>query len=244
MAAGEPAMPAAVPEDCALGRIYDAAAHDLRASLRHIRLLLEWMVEDHRAELSEAAIEKLDGLGGCANRLDALVGGLVELMRLEAAAEPVQAIDAATLVAGALADAAPPPGFTVRVAGALPAFHGAPGLMRRVFAELIANAVTHHDRSAGAITISGAADAKGCRFRVSDDGPGIAPRFHGQVFEPFRTLKPHDEAAGNGLGLALVRRIVGRHGGQVRIEQPAGDRGCCLVLTLPDQRACAGSGFI
>lgn len=169
MAAGEPAMLAAVPEDCGLGRIYDAAAHDLRASLRHIRLLLEWMFEDHRAELSEAAVEKLDGLRGCANRLDALVGGLVELMRLEAAAEPVQAIDAATRVAGALADAAPPPGFTVRVAGALPAFHGAPG---------------------------------------------------------------------------LVRRIVARHGGQVRIEQPAGDRGCCLVLTLPDQRACAGSGSI
>lgn len=69
-------------------------------------------------------------------------------------------------------------------------------------------------------------------FAVADDGPGIPAEFQEKVFELFKTLKPRDTVEGSGMGLALVRRLVERQGGAVRIESEAGE-GTTIVFTWP-----------
>jgi len=91
-----------------------------------------------------------------------------------------------------------------------------------VFHNLMANALKHHDRAAGTISVTVQELGEHWRFVVEDDGPGIPIEYRQAVFEMFRTLRPRDEVEGSGMGLALVRRIVGRMGGECGIEGPEG----------------------
>jgi len=219
------------------GSFVSRASHDLRAPIRHIGLLVDWLIEDHAAELSPGALEKLGDLGRCARRLEGLVDGLTEYLRLDAEDPPRARVDAGRLVAeviaGVIAGSGPAPGISITVEGVLPDFPGVPERMARVFSVLIGNALRHHGSAAGRVVVSGFATAGECTFRVRDDGPGIAPQFREAVFAPFRTLRTRDEAEGSGMGLAIARRIVEQHGGRIWVEDGAEARGACFGFTVP-----------
>jgi signal transduction histidine kinase len=223
------------------GQFLSRASHDLRAPVRHIRALAEWLAEDHGEELSVGAQEMLAGIERCAARLETLIGDMIEYLRLDAEVPAQGMIDAGQLVAEAIARIDPPAGVTVTVEGELPAIPGSPERLARLFSALVDNAVRHHDSAAGRIVISGSASAGDCVFRVQDDGPGIAPEFREAVFEPFRALSPRDEAAGSGMGLAIARRIVAQHGGRIWIEDNPGRRGACVAFTVPRRADVIGS---
>lgn len=213
-------------------QLVSRASHDLRAPIRHIRLLAGWLVEDHADELSGGAREKLAELDRCAGRLEALVGGLTDYLRLGTGDPPREWIDADRLVADVIAGIDLPGGVTVTVDGTLPGFRGARERMARLFAALIGNAVRHREGDGGRVAISGTEAAGGCVFRVRDDGPGIPPEFRETVFEPFRALRPQDESEGSGMGLATARRIVAQHGGRIWVEDNDDAKGVCLVFTV------------
>lgn len=67
---------------------------------------------------------------------------------------------------------------------------------------------------------------------VTDDGPGIAPQFHSRIFDLFQTLKPRDQVEGSGMGLAIVKKIVESHGGQIAVESTPGE-GATFRFTWP-----------
>lgn len=90
---------------------------------------------------------------------------------------------------------------------------------------MISNAVKHHDRSEGCITIAGTGNNGNYEFSVSDDGAGINPEFHERIFTMFQTLRPRDEVEGSGMGLALVKKEVELHGGTVEIDSDGDTRG-------------------
>jgi signal transduction histidine kinase len=71
------------------------------------------------------------------------------------------------------------------------------------------------------------------QFLVVDDGPGIPPEHQQRVFQMFETLRPRDELEGTGIGLALVKKLVESHGGQIVLESEAGVRGCTFRFTWP-----------
>jgi signal transduction histidine kinase len=70
-------------------------------------------------------------------------------------------------------------------------------------------------------------------FRVADDGPGIVPEFHQRIFKMFQTLKSRDEHDTSGVGLSIVKKIVERTGGTVRVESAPPRRGSTFVFTWP-----------
>ena len=126
-----------------------------------------------------------------------------------------------------------PPGFTVEVAANLPELVGRRVPLEQVFRNLLANAIKHHDRAEGRLRVSASTPRPGwVEFVVTDDGPGIAPEFHERVFQLFQTLKPRDRVEGSGMGLALVRRLVDRQGGEVWIGAAEG-RGSAIHFTWP-----------
>lgn len=105
-------------------------------------------------------------------------------------------------------------------------------LLRRVFVNLVENAIRHSPADASVIVTSRAVDG-GVQITVIDQGPGIPEHLRGQVFEPFAQLSAEQprESTGRGLGLTFCKLAVGAHAGQIRIED--GTPGACFVVTLP-----------
>ena len=96
---------------------------------------------------------------------------------------------------------------------------------------LIGNAVKHHDRAEGRITVAMRLVDRVTEFRVSDDGPGIPARFHDRIFVIFQTLASRDDAESSGVGLAIVKKKVLGNGGQIWIESAPPTRGSTCVFT-------------
>jgi len=117
------------------------------------------------------------------------------------------------------------------VAKGMPVLETHRAALEQVFRNLIGNAVKHHDRTSGKILVSASEQGRFCKFQVCDDGPGISPPFHDQVFKMFRRLEGHAEVEGTGIGLALVKRIVEHHGGEVRLDSKG--RGTTFSFTWP-----------
>ena len=105
---------------------------------------------------------------------------------------------------------------------------------------LISNAITHHDRSDGHVSVRAIEDELAIEFIVEDDGPGIAPEFHERAFKPFQTLQSRDEVDGTGLGLAIVRRLVENEGGTIQLVSALSE-GARFRVTWP--KAVAETGL-
>jgi signal transduction histidine kinase len=112
--------------------------------------------------------------------------------------------------------------------------------LQQVFHNLINNAIKHHDRDSGTVTLEVERLEGQYRFTVSDDGPGIPAEYQKQIFEMFRTLKSRDEVEGSGMGLALVKKTVERFGGGIEVLSGI-ERGAAFAFTWPDGVATAHS---
>jgi signal transduction histidine kinase len=99
-----------------------------------------------------------------------------------------------------------------------------------VLQNLIGNAIKHHDRSDGHVSVTMRKQNGMAEFRVSDDGPGIAPRFHDRIFVIFQTLASRDEVEASGIGLAIVKKRVEGHGGRIWVESEPPARGTTFVF--------------
>jgi signal transduction histidine kinase len=206
------------------------ASHDLKAPLRGIANLAGWLKEDLHDKLGPDTAEQLDLLTDRVARMHALVEGLLAYSRIGRAEPTAAEVDTARLVADTVDSLAPPPGFRVEVARGMPTLVTDPLHLGQVFANLIGNAIVHHDRDRGRIRVTGRELDDGCEFQVSDDGPGIPPEYQEKVFLMFQTLAVRDFGANTGIGLALVKKLVEEHGGTIRLKSGPG-RGSRFVFT-------------
>jgi signal transduction histidine kinase len=113
----------------------------------------------------------------------------------------------------------------------LPTLHTDRGALRLILENLIGNAIIHHDRTEGRVTVAAKLAGGAVEIRVSDDGPGIAPQFHDRIFTVFQTLAGRDELESSGVGLAIVKKLVESHGGRVWVESAPRERGASFIFT-------------
>lgn len=212
------------------------AAHDLKAPLRAIANLARWLKEDLRDRLTPETAEQLDLLRDRVARMNALVEGLLAYSRIGRTPASVERVDTGQLLADTIDSVAPPAGFAVEVARGMPTLYTDRIQLGQVFANLISNAINHHDRDRGRIRISGKELGERCAFEVVDDGPGIAPEYHDKVFKMFQTLRVKDFGGDTGIGLALVKKLVEEHGGEISLDSGPG-RGCRFSFTWSKQEA-------
>ena len=208
------------------------ASHDLKTPLRGIDNLSKWIADDSASTLSEASREHLRKLRQRIARLDRLLDDLLQYSRAGHHLGDLLPIQTGPLVRSIVELLNPPPGFVVNVANGMPLLktHKAP--LELVFRNLIDNAIKHHDRAEGRIEVSAVVRLRFVEFTVRDDGPGISDDYHERVFRMFQTLKPRDETEGSGIGLAVVKKVVERQGGQVTIESRG--RGATFRFTWPN----------
>jgi light-regulated signal transduction histidine kinase (bacteriophytochrome) len=208
-----------------------AASHDLKAPLRAIEHLAQWIAEDIGPGASAETTTNLQLLRGRVTRLQRLLDGLLAYSRvghrIDAPAEDVCVPD---VVRGIVALQPPPAGFAVECVGEMPVLHTERVPLEVVLRNLINNGIMHHDRASGRIEVAMRLAGGVAEFRVSDDGPGIAPRFHERIFHIFQTLNSRDDRESSGIGLAIVRKKVQIRGGDIRIESAPPIRGSTFVF--------------
>lgn len=208
-----------------LERFVQAASHDLRAPLRAVGNITRWIEEDETA-LSPNARGHLEQLRSRVQHMERLLRDLLDYARSGQSDAERETLDLNALAQEVSAALEIPPGFQIEVEEDLPRILASRVGMQQVLANLINNAIVHHDRAQGRIHLHGWTDAQGSWLSVEDDGPGIPPADRTRAFDMFQVLDHRDGVEGSGLGLTLVRRELEAQGGRVEITsaQPRGTR--------------------
>jgi PAS domain S-box-containing protein len=213
------------------------ASHDLRSPLRGIRDLLDWVREDLAdvdGTLPAGVAHNLDRIQVRIDRMQNLMDALLAYARSGGVSgDEMATVDVADVVRGILELDPVPSGFEVTVDVAVDPFPGVRTPFETVLRNLIANAVKHHDRPPGAIRVTAVADGTDCLVEVSDDGPGIPPAAHDRIFRLFQTLSDDEGPRRTGIGLALVKRLVGTHGGRIEVRSAIDSRGTTFKVWWP-----------
>ena len=208
------------------------ASHDLKAPLRAIEHLSEWIETDVRDLLPAASQEHLAKLRRRVHRMERLLDDLLAFSRAGRVQHAPERVATDDLVRSVFELLAPPPGFQLIADASLPIFTTERVPLETVLRNLIGNAIKHHDRRDGCVQVSAKEMEDWVEFSVADDGPGIAPDFHERIFELFQTLKPRDQVEGSGMGLAIVKKTVESMGGATSVASVVGE-GAVFRFTWP-----------
>lgn len=207
-------------------------SHDLKAPLRGIRSLAQWIYEDHYRQFDEEGKEQLDLLVNRVNRMQNLLDGILRYSRVGTAKSEEVPVDLNQVVKEVIQMLSVPSDITIMVEDEMPTLNLDRTRMQQVFENLIGNAIKHMDKSPGEIHI-GCQDRGNCwQFSVGDNGPGIEEKYFERIFTIFQTLKPRDEFESTGVGLTIVKKIIDIYGGEIWVESQVG-QGSTFYFTLP-----------
>lgn len=211
-------------------------SHDLRASLRHVNAYVQIIREDLDGQGSDALLSHLDQVSQSARHMGLQIDGLAEMARLTRVDLQSKPLGLGPMLRDVCAELAPTfEGRHVQwqFAPDVPSLMGDPGLIRRVLLEILSNAVKFTRRqSLPHISVAWAVDDDGqCFISVTDNGVGFNPAYTPKLFHVFQRLHGAREFEGLGMGLALTRKIIERHGGTVS-AQGALNAGCCVSFSL------------
>lgn len=211
-------------------------SHDLRAPLRTMDGFAEMVVEDYAPLLPPEGVRRLHVIRERAQRMGELIDDLLAFSRLGREPLRVASVDMRGLVDEALAELLPACGERrIEVsAGDLPPCRGDRGLLKQVWVNLIGNALKYtRMREAAHVSIGWAPDEGGYTvYFVRDDGTGFDMAHAGKLFGVFQRLHRNEEFEGTGVGLAIVQRIVQRHGGRVWCDARP-DAGAEFFFAIP-----------
>lgn len=207
------------------------ASHDLKAPLRAIGSLADWISADYGDRFDEAGREQMGLLIGRVRRMDQLIDGILAYSRVGRVREERIEVELGPLLESVVDLLAPPPHIQVEL-GPLPTVVVEPTRIQQVFQNLLSNAIRYLDKPRGRIEVGAEKGEGEWRFFVRDNGPGIAPRHQERIFLLFQTLQPRDRSESTGIGLALVKKIVEMYGGEVGLESEVGE-GSTFYFSLP-----------
>lgn len=193
-------------------------SHDLKAPLRGIANLADWLQEDLAGNLGTETAEQFSLLQDRVRLMQALIEGLLEYSRVGRTHGVVETVDTRELLDEILGMLALPADVSIDVTSEMPVLQTDRLRLGQVFSNLIGNAVKHHTGTEVHVRVTAREVGGFYEFSVADDGPGIAPEYREKVFMMFQTLTPRDMGNDSGIGLALVKKIVEEKGGSITLE--------------------------
>ena len=211
-----------------------SVSHDLRAPLRHVDGYARMLVEDVGEQLDAEPRRYLRAITDSARRMGQLIDDLLSLSRLGRKSLEPREVDMRALAEEALADLSPAP--AVVTIGVLPTVRGDRVLLRQLWANLLSNALKYSaPRGAEArIDISGDTTGDWVSYAVRDNGVGFDMRYADKLFGVFQRLHSSEQFEGTGVGLAIVQRVLHRHGGRIHAKGVP-DAGAEFTFELPQR---------
>ncbi|WP_437622702.1 PAS domain-containing protein [Sorangium sp. So ce1151] len=223
-----------------LDRFAYVASHDLKAPLRAIANLSQWIEDDLADKATPETRQHMDLLRSRVVRLEALIDGILRYSRAGRVRDKPETVEVRKLLDEVLALLTVPPGASIEIAAGMPALFTERVPLEQVFMNLIGNALKYADRPDARVEVRGRDLGDLWEFSVKDNGPGIAPQFHQKVWEIFQTLNPRDNIEGTGIGLSIVQKIVLSKGGRAWVESDKG-AGATFFFTWPRTESDAAS---
>ncbi len=207
-------------------------SHDLKAPLRGIRALADWISTDYADKLDSDGQEQLRLLTNRVDRMHDLIEGILQYSRIGRIRDEIVPIDLRTLLPNIIDTLAPPEHITIALQEDLPIIHAEHTKTLQVFQNLLSNAIKYMDKTKGHIAVHCTETDEFWRFSVTDNGPGIEEEHFQTIFQMFRMLSPRDGLESTGVGLTIVKKIVEIHGGTVWVESEPG-QGSTFLFTMP-----------
>jgi signal transduction histidine kinase/integral membrane sensor domain MASE1 len=210
------------------------ASHDLKEPLRTIANYTERLTKRLHGKLDDKAVEYLGFTTAAVNRMQRLIQGLLEYARIGTATRVLAPTDFAERLKEAIHNLS----ATVQESGAEISFEALPTLnadatqIVQLFQNLVGNALKFRGNEAPRVHVSATAARDHWLFAVRDNGIGIEPRDRERIFEIFQRLHSIDDYPGSGIGLAMCKKIVERHGGRLWVDAAPG-RGSTFYFRLP-----------
>jgi signal transduction histidine kinase len=215
-------------------------SHDLKAPMRAMRYFAEDLEAALMTDGNDSAREHLARLKSQSRRMSVMITSLLEYTRLDrdvGRASQIEMVDSGALVREIAQSLPRPADFAIAIDDDLPRLATQRALLDLILRNLIENAIKHHDRHDGTVTVSAAQIAEMTCFIIADDGPGIPVHLQEAVFNPFTTLAaPRDpDTDGSGMDLALVKRASELAGATLSVQSdPDNQRGTRFTLRWPN----------
>jgi PAS domain S-box-containing protein len=221
--------------NAALQEFAHTVSHDLQEPLRMVTSYLQLLAKRYQGRLDQDADEFIGYATDGARRMHELVQSLLDFSRVTIRAEPLRPTDAASALADALGNLevaiAEAGGVVTFDNDSLPRVSADPVQLTEVFQNLVGNALKFRGEEAPLVRVTAVREGGAWRLSVADNGIGIDPEHFERIFEIFQRLHARGDYPGTGLGLALCKRIVERHGGRIWVESQPG-RGSTFHFTL------------
>jgi light-regulated signal transduction histidine kinase (bacteriophytochrome) len=214
------------------------ASHDLQEPLRMVASYTQLLARRYEGKLGEDADEFIGYAVDGARRMQELINDLLTYSRVGTRSLELQAVDTTEVVDQVVSDLT----AAIRETGAsvardgLPIVMGDPTQLRQLFQNLIANSIKfHRPDEAPRVRVAATPEHGRWAFSVSDNGIGIEPQYLERIFVLFQRLHSRADYPGTGIGLAICRKIVERHGGHIQVDSSPGE-GTTFRFTLPAAR--------
>lgn len=207
-------------------------SHDLKAPLRAISTLANWISTDYSSKFDQEGQEQMRLLISRVKRMHDLIDGILEYSRVGRIKEETVKIDLNELLEEVIDAIVPPVNIEIKIENKLPEITFERTRITQVFQNLLSNAIKFMDKPKGIIKIGSKIDNGFWKFHISDNGPGIEERHFNKIFMIFQTLQPRDEFESTGIGLTLIKKIINMYDGKIWLESEVGE-GTTFYFTLP-----------
>lgn len=216
------------------------ASHDLKAPLRGINSLAEWVQEDCGELLPEESQRHLRQMQDRVQKMDTLLNDLLVYSRVGRVAVQTEKVDLQELVESVIDMADNTDGVQIKILSPLPSLRTAIAPLKQVILNLVTNAIKYNDKgSQGEIEIDCHDHGDKLSISVADNGRGIDPRYHQRIFQMYQRISPK-EIDGSGMGLAMVKKQVECHGGEISVQSIEG-QGATFTFTWPKEAVKLGA---
>ena len=209
------------------------ASHDLREPLRMVTSFTQLLAKRYSGQLDAEADKIIHFAVDGAERMEALIEGLLAYCRLGSQTETFKAIDCQAILDRALSNLqlAIEETKTQIIINPLPTVIGDAAQLIQLFQNLIANGIKYRGEASPIIEIGVKAQAQEWLFWVKDNGIGVDPKYSDRIFQIFQRLHTRHEYPGTGIGLAICHKIVEHHGGKIWVESKV-EQGSTFYFTL------------
>lgn len=211
-------------------------SHDLKAPLRAISNLSQWVEDDIADSMNEQTHENFNLIRSRIERMERLINAILSYSKSVKSNAQTEQADTDWLVQDVIDSLNIPKNIKVFKKGNFPIIQTEKIKLQQIFSNLISNAIKYNDKAQGIIEVGVIETEDQCQFYVQDNGPGIEPRFQKKVFMIFQTLESKDDLESTGIGLAIVQKLIDEKGGKIWIESEPG-KGARFVFTWPKYKS-------